>query len=101
MADYTIAADEIAAHAKTLTADAEDTVTFAGYESSPVVLVHPTTTNANTPVYVTCDGSEATVAGPNTRPVWPGQQINLEALGPDPTVIRVISAAAHTYSVEA
>lgn len=110
MANYTIAANARAVHGKTLVADTEDTVTFtARIDGDVTLLVHP---GASVPVYVTTDGTAATVEGSNTRVIWPGyaarltdqQQGTLSGLAGStdtaPTVVRLISAGTPTYSVE-
>lgn len=111
MANYTIAAGARAVHAKTLVANTEDTVTFtARIDGEVTLLVHP---GGSSPVYVTTDGTAATVGGVNTRVVWPGYGARLTdqrqgtltglegSTDAPPTVVRLISADTPVYSVEA
>ena len=109
MANYTIAAGDIASHAHTLAANVEDTVTFPNIDGRVTLILHP---GGTTPVYVTTGSVAATVAGSNTRVLfsgWAGELFGpngvlhgLEGAGPDtPTKVRLISAGAVTYSVEA
>jgi len=100
VADYTIAASKTAAHAKTLVADTEDTVTFTGrYESRPTLIVHPSS-SVTSPVYVTADGSDPTSTNGTANVTWPGMAIELRASSAVPTVLRIKSAGTATYSVE-
>jgi hypothetical protein len=111
MADYTIADGDIACHAKTLSPNTEDTVTFPHIDENGVVtlIVYP---GGTSPVYVSSGSTPATVAGPQTRVLFPG--FAGELTGPSgklsgldgastspPTKVRLISASAVTYSVEA
>jgi len=95
MADFVLAADEIAIHNKTLVPNVEDTVTFpARFQiGDPVLIIHP---GGVEPVYVASGAQAATVAGARCRIVFPGNALRLD----DVSVVRLISAAAVTYSVE-
>lgn len=111
MADYTIASGDIASHGHTLTPDVEDTVTFPSIDPDGAVtlILHP---GGTSPVYVSSGTVAATVAGAKCRVLFPGFAGELTgpsgvlagldgaASGP-PTKVRLISAAAVTYSVEA
>lgn len=111
MADYTIAFGDIATHAHTLTPDVEDTVTFstADADGEVTLILHP---GGSSPVYVSSGTVPATIAGSKCRILFPGTAGDLT--GPSgilagldgagsgtPTKVRLISAAAITYSVEA
>lgn len=108
MANYTIAAGDIAVHAKVLAADTEDVVTFGVVDGEVSLILHP---GSNTPVYISTGSVAATVAGPKTRILFPGWSGTLT--GPDgvlkgldgaatdpPTKVRLISEGEITYSVE-
>lgn len=107
MADYTIAAGEIASHAHTLSPGAEDTVTFPEADRKVTLILHP---DGADPVYVTIGAAAATVAGAHCRILFPGSQgqlfgpdgiLNgLEGARTDVTKVRLISDGAVTYSVE-
>lgn len=109
MTNYTIASGDIASHAHTLTPDVEDTVTFSAADGEVTLILHPGDTS---PVYVSSGTVPATVAGAKCRVLFPGFAGQLT--GPSgilsgldgagsgtPTKVRLISAAAVTYSVEA
>lgn len=98
MASRTITAGDLALHEAALVADTEDSVTFARYEGNVTVLIHPGTA---TPVYVTIDGSAATVGGANCRAVWPGYALQMQSPLSGPLAVRLISAGSATYSIEA
>lgn len=111
MADYTIASGDIATHAHTLVANVEDTVTFSAADADGEVtlILHP---GDSSPVYVSSGTVPATVAGAKCRVLFPGFAgrltgpsgilAGLDGAGSGtPTKVRLISAAAVTYSVEA
>jgi len=111
MTDYSIAAGDVAVHAKTLTSGSEDVVTFPGVDADGVVtlILHPGT---SAPVYVSTGNVPATIAGPKCRVLFPGWSGTLTgpsgvlaglsgASSTPPTTVRLISAEAAVYSVEA
>lgn len=109
MTSYTVQMGQIGAHAKTLTANAVDTVTFAlgadqsvsGWGDVPkrVEII----TDGAADIYVTVDGSTPTVAGAGTYrvPALPGSTvIDVRDNNPqDQVVVKLIAAGAPTYSV--
>lgn len=96
MTAIAIAADEIAAHNKALVANTQDTVTFTGRRVHRVgILVF----DALAPVYVTIDGTAATVAGAKTYVIPAGGALELLATADNPTVVKLISADVAHYSV--
>jgi hypothetical protein len=109
LANYTIGAGQIASHAHTLAANVEDTVTFPALDGKVTLILFP---GGTTPVYVTTGATAATVGGSHCRVLFPGWAADLTgpsgilnglegaATGP-PTKVRIISAGAATYSVEA
>jgi hypothetical protein len=101
MATYTVAAGTVGAHAKTLTANTEDTVEFDENISAARVLVLAAASGSTAPIYITGDGTAATVAGARTHalPAVAGAEAVIE-LDPGVDDIHLISAGAHTYSVE-
>lgn len=96
MAGYTIAADEVAAHNKALAASTQDTVTTTGRRVREVEIL---VLSGTAPVYVTIDGTDATVGGAKTYIVLAGGNLELTATQDNPTVVKLISAAIANYSV--
>lgn len=100
MTAYSIAAGKLAAHAKSLAANTEDIVSFAGNARTGSyrnvdILVH----SGTAPVYFTTDGSTATVAGDNCYVVLPGNAAQVSPSLAGAGAIHLISAAAAVYSV--
>lgn len=100
MTSYSVSAGNVAAHAKTLVADTADAVSFADNVSTVRIVVVAAAAGA-APIYVTGDGSAPTVAGANTNVLAAvaGAELVLELSG-SVDQVRLISAGAHTYSVE-
>lgn len=98
MADHAVGAAELAAHDKTLVASTVDTVTFARDCAEIEVL----NLNGAGILYFTTDGSVPTVAGANTHlvPAVAGAGKRVDVRGAGATVVKLISAAATSYSVE-
>jgi hypothetical protein len=98
MASYTVAASEIGAWEKTLAANTVDTVTFGrDCDSVRVVAV-----NGLEAIYYTTDGSTPTVGGASTYwvPASAGATRSTSVTGASGTVVKLISSAASSYSVE-
>lgn len=101
MATYTIAATKRATGRKTLAASTEDTVTIdaaaaGGYWRDVEVYVKPT---AADDVFVTTDGTAATVDGDNTYICPPGAFTKLPQPASGAGTVRLISAGIGTYVV--
>lgn len=100
MATYNIAANEIGAHSKTLTANTVDTVRLrvdGDHEPSDEIEVYSDGTAA---IYFTTDGSAPTVGGAGAyfMPPNPGVR-TVEWPGGNDAVVKLISAGTPTYSV--
>jgi hypothetical protein len=109
LAAYTIASGDVASHAHTLAPGVEDVVTFPNVDGEVSLILWP---GGSTPVYVSSGEVAAVVAGARSRILFPGWAgsltgpngvlTGLEGAGAGPpTKVRLISAAAITYSVEA
>ena len=98
MANYSIAATEVALYGKTLAANTEDDVTIA--RDCDRARVYNDTGTAI--IYFTVDGSTPTVAGNNTYrvPATAGASKSVDVPTAGNTVVKVISAGTPTYSVE-
>jgi hypothetical protein len=98
---YNVTAGKVGAQAKTLVANTEDVVTFADNIGQARLTVVAVAAGSSAPLYVTGDGTTATVAGDNTRNLAAvvGAELLLQLDGATDQV-RLISAGAHTYSVE-
>lgn len=98
MTTTAVAAAELAAHAITLTPDTVDTVNFARDCAEVEVL----NINGAGALYFTVDGSTPTVAGKNTHlvPAAAGAGKRVGVRGGGLTAVKLISAAATSYSVE-
>lgn len=100
MADYAVGQDAISVHRKTTTAGVADTVTFAGRRST--VEVSNLSTDADSWLFFTVDGSAPQVDGPKTTLVGPGGVVEVEDRTPsNATIVRLISPGAALYSVTA
>lgn len=96
MASYTIAANEIAAHDKTLVAATVDTVTFTDDVDAIEVV-----TDGAARLYYTVDGSTPTVGGANTRMLSAAISRAVVATpSGSPPAVKLISAGTPTYSVQ-
>lgn len=99
MAKYTIAVDEIGAHAKTLKPEEVDEVEFEGANSVGLVEVE---TNGAEDIYVTADGSTPTIGGANCYRLPPVRSVRIirppENENPIVTV-KLRSKGAAEYSV--
>lgn len=98
MAAYSVAADEVAANAKTLVAATADTVTFTGRDLDKVEVV----SDGTAAVYFSVDGSTPTVAGAKcfslpAASVPVSRIVSVATAGA--TVVKVISAGTPTYWV--
>ncbi len=96
MASYPVAEGERGVHAKTTVADTMDTVTFADDCREVEVM-----SDGAAPLYVTVDGPDATVAGPDTDvlPLGGNSARVIKSWESGPTVVCLISAGVVTYSV--
>lgn len=94
MANYTVAANERGAHAKTLAAGVADAVTISRDCDTVEVLSH----DGASPIYFTVDGSTPTVAGANTD-VVPSGALEVDVPTAGNTVVKLIAAAQTVYSV--
>jgi hypothetical protein len=109
MATYTVASGQLAIHAKTLAANAVDTVTFtigdphggAGWANVPKQV--EILSDGAADIYVTVDGSAPTVGGQNCYrlPAFAGATvIDVEDADPqDAVLVKMISAGTPEYSV--
>lgn len=99
MADWTVAADKVAVHAKTLVASTADTVTFTGRALSQVRVFW----GGEAIGYVSVDGTAATVAGTHTYvlPAYPHSRLLPVAPRGGDTDLSLISVGTPTYDVEA
>jgi len=98
VASFTVAANELAVHAKTLTAATVDTVTF----SADLDQVEVVNEDGAAAIYFTVDGSTPQVAGNNTYylpAAIGGLQVTVPTSGN--TVVKVISAGTPKYGVSA
>lgn len=97
MANYTVAAGEHGAYAKTLVASTVDTVTFTDRDLDTVEVF----SSGAVAVYVTVDGSTPTVGGAATWELPAGgpavRTITVPTAGA--TVVKLISASTPVYSV--
>lgn len=98
MADYTIDIGDRGAYELALGANTEDMVTFARDVDVVEIKVMG---GAPSPVYFTLDASVATVKGGHCYDALPGTGVQVQPETPGPTVVRLISAGAATYSVSA
>jgi hypothetical protein len=101
MASYTIGATKRSAHRKSLAANTEDTVTIdaaaaGGYWRDVEVYVKGTSADD---VFVTADGTAATVDGDNTYICPPGSFTTVPQPASGAGTVRLISGGACTYSV--
>jgi hypothetical protein len=98
MASYTVAAAEIGAWEKTLVANTVDTVTF-GRDCDKVRVVN---VNGAGALYFTTDGSTPTVGASSTYwlPAVAGSARTDSVPGGGMTGVKILSAAATSYSVE-
>jgi hypothetical protein len=97
MTAHAVAAGAVAVHRFTLTANTEDVVTFADDADQVEILV----LSGAEPVFVTIDGSAATVDGSHCYLVAAGQSLTLDVprqatTGPS---VSLISAASAVVSV--
>lgn len=108
MADYVVPSGHVGAHAKTLTANTVDMVTFqVGSANTPGWGQMPRAieilSDGAADIYVTTDGSTPTVGGTNCWriPALPGSTVlNTRDANPsDAVVVKLISAGTPTYSV--
>lgn len=110
MANYTVAAGQVAAHAKLLTVSTVDTVTFQlGSTSSPGWAARlpkkvQVLSDGVADIYFTVDGSTPTVAGSNCYrvPAVAAASVVVSVADSDPAdpvVVKLISSGAATYSV--
>ncbi len=108
MANYPLSNGAVGAHAKVLTANTVDTVTFqAGTPGTPGWSRMPkkveVMSDGLADVYFTVDGSAPTVAGANCYrlPALPGSLVVpvQDSEPTDPVVVKLISTGAATYSV--
>jgi hypothetical protein len=107
VADYTVAFGMVGAHAKTLSPDVVDTVTFAlgnpgtpGWGNAPKQV--EVLTDGVSDLYVTVDGSTPTVGGSNCFRLPAAGGLLVLAANPDggsPVVVQLVSDGAVTYSV--
>lgn len=98
MASHSIAADKIGTHENTLVADTEDTVTIAdNWKEAEIV------SDGTADLYVTGDGSTATVGGANTYriPFAGGAIVARVRLAPsNGATVKLISSGTPTYTVQ-
>lgn len=96
MTAYTVPSGHIAAHAKTLVASTQDTVTFTGADLTEVEIF----TSGTAAIYVRIGTGSATVAGTDCWqvPAVAGSS-TLPVRTSGDTVIKLISSGTPTYSV--
>jgi archaellum component FlaF (FlaF/FlaG flagellin family) len=94
MTNYPVAADKLAKHNILMVANTEDTVTFADNPQNVEIL-----TDGAAKIYVTTDGTAATVAGDNTY-IIPAVASSRIVKHWNPTAaVRLISPGTPTVSV--
>lgn len=97
MANYTVDAGDVGAHAKTLAAATVDTVTFTGFDAPEVEIL----SDGSADIYVTFGSSETpTVGGSQCYrvPVGSVSAVFAPRTSGD-TVVKLISAGTPLYSV--
>jgi hypothetical protein len=109
VADYTIATGEVASHNHTLTPNTEDTVTLPVGAGKATLILWPS--GSQLPVWVTTGSNVAAANAATSRVMFPGTYAVVSDLGGALSglsgaaagaagKVRLISAAAITYSVE-
>lgn len=95
-----VAAGELGARDITLAASGVDTVTFAR-DCAEVEVLIVTVADSTNPLYFTVDNSTPTVSGKNTYEMVPfaGNAMSVEVPSAQNTVVKIISAGGHKYSV--
>ena len=96
MAEYTVPPGHIAMHAKTLAVNTQDIVTFAGVDLPEVEVL----TNGLDDIYVRIGQGDATIGGTDCFRILAAMGSTvLPVKTSGDTVVKLISAAAVTYSV--
>lgn len=97
VADYTVPAEHVGVHAKTLIANTQDTVTFTGADLDEVEIL----SNGAADIYVHFGAGNATVAGTDCWRVLPAMGSTvLPVHTSGDTVVKLISSGTPSYSVE-
>lgn len=97
VASYTVPEGHVGIHAKTLTANTQDTVTFTGVDLPEIEIL----SNGEADIYVRIGSGPATVAGTDCYRVMAAMgATSLPVDTSGDTVIKLISSGTPMYSVE-